>query len=205
MDRQAKLAREVAVDGEVVCPAPFDSATAVSSARRSGRWRPSSVRTEPRNCDWAYATPSLLPRSIAHRGRAAASTCRSGSVVMDYQPWETATAPARVLPRGDGLDDVVVAHELGLDEAVAHFCASALCLMQRHKSPFVPLEAVAELVGWDAETTGAVVDACIEGEPVVFGSLQAEWMFDGDCPAYGASGARFVGIRPAAPPTFEQQ
>lgn len=87
-------------------------------------------------------------------------------------------------------------HELDLDEAIAHFYATVLCLMQRHKSPFLPLEVVAELVGWDMETTGAVVDACIEGEPVVFGSLRAEWMFDGDRPAYGASGARFVGIRP---------
>ncbi|MFN2555946.1 MAG: hypothetical protein ABR592_03615 [Nitriliruptorales bacterium] len=91
------------------------------------------------------------------------------------------------------LDD---AHELGLDEAIAHLCATALHLMQRHKSPFIPLEVVAAMVGWDAETAGVVVDACIAGEPVVFGSLRADWMFEGDRPAYGASGARFIGIRP---------
>ncbi len=88
--------------------------------------------------------------------------------------------------------------EPGLDEAVAHLCASALRLMQHHKSPFVPLAMVAELLGWDRETTGAVVDACIEGDPVVFGSLRADWMFDGDRPEFGASGARFIGIRPVA-------
>ncbi len=90
-------------------------------------------------------------------------------------------------------------HELGLEEAVAHLYPAALTLMERHKSPFVPLEVVAEVVGWDMETTGAVVDACIEGEPIVFGSLHAEWMFDGDRLAYGTSGARFIGIRPAPP------
>ncbi len=88
-------------------------------------------------------------------------------------------------------------HELGFDEAVAHLFALALHLMERYESPFVPLELLAELVDWDAETMGAVVDACIEGEPIVFGALHAEWMFDGDRPAFGRSGARFVGIRPA--------
>ncbi len=81
---------------------------------------------------------------------------------------------------------------------MAHLYATALCLMERHKSPFVPLEMVVEMVGWDEETTGAVVDACIEGDPFVFGSLRAEWMFDGDRPDYGGSGARFIGIRPVA-------
>lgn len=98
------------------------------------------------------------------------------------------------------MDENVEEHEVGLDEAVAHLCGLALRLMQRYESPFVPIELVAELVGWDAETMGAVVDACIEGDPTVFGALQAEWMFDGDRPAYGASGARFVGIRPASTP-----
>lgn len=95
------------------------------------------------------------------------------------------------------MDEYAVKHAPGLDEAVAHLCALALRVMQRYESPFVPIELLAELVGWDAETMGAVVDACIEGDPIVFGALQAEWMFDGDRPAYGASGARFVGIRPA--------
>lgn len=97
--------------------------------------------------------------------------------------------------------EVVGTHELGLDEAIAHLFATALRLMHHHQSPFVPLEVVAEMVGWDTDTIGTVVDACIEGEPVVFGSLQAEWMFDGDRPAYGASGARFIGMRPAPPLT----
>lgn len=95
------------------------------------------------------------------------------------------------------MDEVVVKHQLGFDEAVAHLFALALHLMQRYESPFVPLELITELVDWDAATMGTVVDACVEGEPIVFGALQAEWMFDGDRPAYGESEARFVGIRQA--------
>lgn len=98
------------------------------------------------------------------------------------------------------MKDVTDSRELSLDEAVTHLYGTALRLMQRYKSPFVPLDVVAELLRWGVETVGTVVDVCIEGDPVVFGSLKAEWMFDGDRPAYGASGARFVGIRPAPQP-----
>lgn len=85
----------------------------------------------------------------------------------------------------------------GLDEAVTHLYDAALQLMQRYGLPFVPLDVVAETLDWDAETMGAVVDVCVQGAPVVLGMLVADWMFDGDRPAYGESGARFIGIRPS--------
>lgn len=88
-------------------------------------------------------------------------------------------------------------HATGLDEAVTHLYDAALQLMQRYGLPFVPLDVVAEALEWDPETMGTVVDVCVGGDPVVLGMLIADWMFDGDRPAYGESGARFIGIRPS--------
>jgi hypothetical protein len=89
-----------------------------------------------------------------------------------------------------------VDRSLSIDEAVTHLYDAALRRMQRHGIPFVPLELVRDDRGWDEATTGDVVDAAVTGQPVVLGMLTADWMADGDRPAFGVSGMRFIGVRP---------
>ncbi len=81
-------------------------------------------------------------------------------------------------------------------DLVNHLYETALRLMRRHRSPFVPLEVVRAELGWDPAELGQVVDVCVRDRPVVLGALVADWMFDGSRPAFGAEGARFIGIRP---------
>lgn len=93
--------------------------------------------------------------------------------------------------------DPPVGHDL-----VAHLYAVALQLMQRHGQVFLPLEAVRKELGWSADVLSEVVDHCVATSPValehVGGGLVADWIDDGDRPAFGRSGVRMVGIRPAA-------
>ena len=90
---------------------------------------------------------------------------------------------------------------LGLDAAIVHLYGATLTLMERYTLPFVPLEVVRETLGWDAAAMAAVVDAAVDGAPVVLGGLVGEWMDDGDRPSFGRHGVRFLGIRPAPQPT----
>lgn len=87
-------------------------------------------------------------------------------------------------------------------DLVAHLYAAALRLMNEHRQGFVPLNAVGEALGWDDDTLGQVVDHCVEEAPSITlpgapSALTADWMDDGDRPAYGRHGTRFIGIRPA--------
>ncbi|HUH08656.1 MAG TPA: hypothetical protein VML96_12730 [Egibacteraceae bacterium] len=86
----------------------------------------------------------------------------------------------------------------GHHDLVAHLFAASLDLMHRHGQPFLPLETVRERLGWSEQVLGDVVDHCVEADPVSLGDLKAEWMDDGERPAFGASGKRFISIRPAA-------
>ncbi|HWH33139.1 MAG TPA: hypothetical protein VNU01_10770 [Egibacteraceae bacterium] len=93
--------------------------------------------------------------------------------------------------------------DLGHD-LVAHLYAAALRLMHEHQQAFLPLNKVQEQLGWDDESLGRVVDHCVRERPAITlpgapSALTADWMDDGDRPAYGRSGVRFIGIRPAAP------
>ena len=89
---------------------------------------------------------------------------------------------------------------LDLDDAIVHLYGATLALMERYTIPFVPLEVVRETLGWDDQAMTTVVDAAVDGAPVVLGGLIGEWMDDGDRPAYGGAGVRFLGIRPAGAP-----
>ena len=84
-----------------------------------------------------------------------------------------------------------------MDAAVVHLYDAALRLMRHYAIPFVPIERVREELDWTTDDVAAVVDGCVRGAPVVLGALVADWMFDGEQPAFGTSGARFIGIRPA--------
>lgn len=87
-------------------------------------------------------------------------------------------------------------------DLVLHLYAATLGLMNEHRQAFLPLNEVQRSLGWDDELLGQVVDHCVEqaaaitlpGAPT---PLTADWMDDGDRPAYGRSGVRFIGIRPA--------
>ena len=83
-----------------------------------------------------------------------------------------------------------------LDVAIAHLYGAAMQLMQKYSIPFVPLDVIREAADWSDEELGAMVDACIEGEPVVLGGLVADWIYDGERPAFGVHGAKLIGIRP---------
>jgi len=87
-------------------------------------------------------------------------------------------------------------------DLVAHLYAAALRLMDEHRQAFVPLNAVQEQLGWPDDVLGGVVDHCVDADAVITlpgapTSLSADWMDDGDRPAYGVGGMRFIGIRPA--------
>jgi hypothetical protein len=84
-------------------------------------------------------------------------------------------------------------------DLVAHLYGTALALMREHGQVFLPLEVVRERLGWSPEVLGEVVDHCVALDPVAAGALKAEWMDDGDRPAFGACGQRFIGIRPVDP------
>ena len=86
---------------------------------------------------------------------------------------------------------------LSLDAAIVHLYGATLALMERYTIAFVPLEVVREALGWDVQAMGDVVDAAVDGAPVVLGGLVGDWMDDGDRPAFGRHGVRFLGIRPA--------
>lgn len=84
---------------------------------------------------------------------------------------------------------------------VAHLYVTALSLMNTHRQAFLPLNTVQETLGWDDDLLGSVVDHCVEHAPAIAlpgapTQLSAEWMDDGDRPAYGRSAVRFIGIRP---------
>lgn len=79
---------------------------------------------------------------------------------------------------------------------MAHLYATTLTLAREHGQVFLPLEVVRERLGWSAEVLGEVVDHCVALDPVAMGELKADWMSDGDRPPFGASGQRFIGIRP---------
>jgi hypothetical protein len=90
---------------------------------------------------------------------------------------------------------------LGVDpshDLVAHLYAAALQLMRAHGQAFLPLEVVRERLEWSPEVLGEVVDHCVAHDPIAIGALRADWMDEGDRPAFGAAGMRFIGIRPAA-------
>lgn len=89
------------------------------------------------------------------------------------------------------------AHDADGHDLAAHLYATALRLMRAHSQVFLPLEAVREHLGWTPELLGEVVDHCVAHDVVALGVLGAEWMDDGDRPAFGASGKRFIGVRPA--------
>lgn len=99
--------------------------------------------------------------------------------------------------------DSAAPHQSDRDhDMVAHLYAAALRLMNEHRQAFLPLNAVQELLGWDDDVLGEVVDHCVEQAPAITlpgapTALVADWMDDGDRPAYGRSGVRFIGIRPA--------
>jgi hypothetical protein len=82
-------------------------------------------------------------------------------------------------------------------DLVAHLYATALAMAREYGQAFLPLEVVRERLGWTPELLGSVVDHCVAEKPVAMGLLAADWMDDGDRPAFGASGQRFIGIRPA--------
>lgn len=87
-------------------------------------------------------------------------------------------------------------------DLVAHLYAAALRLMNEHRQGFVPLNAVQDTLGWDEDVLSQVVDHCVEESPAITlpgapTALIADWMDDGDRPAYGSAGMRFIGIRPA--------
>jgi hypothetical protein len=86
----------------------------------------------------------------------------------------------------------------GDHDLVAHLYAVTLQLMRDQGQVFLPLEVVRERLGWSAELMAQVVDHCVARDPVAAGALRADWMDDGERPAFGASGQRMIGIRPAA-------
>lgn len=79
-------------------------------------------------------------------------------------------------------------------DLVAHLYGTALSMEREHGQVFLPLEVVRERLGWSAELLGRVVDHCVTSEPVAMGMLRAAWLDDGDRPAFGASGQRFIGV-----------
>jgi hypothetical protein len=81
-------------------------------------------------------------------------------------------------------------------DLVAHLYGVTLQLMQELGQVFLPLEVVRERLGWGPELLGQVVDHCVTNDPVAGGGLKADWMDDGDRPAFGVSGQRMIGIRP---------
>jgi len=83
-------------------------------------------------------------------------------------------------------------------DLVAHLYATTLRLMRELGQVFLPLEVVRERLGWSPELLGEVVDHCVSADPVAMHALRADWMDDGDRPAFGASGQRMIGIRPVA-------
>ena len=87
---------------------------------------------------------------------------------------------------------------LGSDshDLVAHLYAAALGLMREHGQVFLPIEVVRKRLDWSSEVMSGVVDHCVALGPVAVGRLTAEWISDGDRPAFGASGERMIGIRP---------
>jgi hypothetical protein len=86
-------------------------------------------------------------------------------------------------------------------DLVAHLYATTLTLAREHGQVFLPLEVVRERLGWSREVLGEVVDHCVALDPLVMHplGLKAEWMDDGERPPFGASGQRFIGIRPVSP------
>ncbi len=82
-------------------------------------------------------------------------------------------------------------------DLVAHLYGTALRMAREHGQVFLPLEVVRERLEWTPELLGEVVDHCVTQDPVAMGTLKAEWMEDGDRPAFGASGQRFIGVVPA--------
>lgn len=82
-------------------------------------------------------------------------------------------------------------------DLVAHLYATAVALMSEHRSVFLPLEVVRERLGWPPDVLGEVVDHCVRTDPVAAGGLRAQWMDDGDRPAFGRSAQRFIGLRPS--------
>jgi hypothetical protein len=81
-------------------------------------------------------------------------------------------------------------------DLVAHLYAAALVLAREHGQVFLPLEVVRERLGWPPELLGEVVDHCVAANPVALGALRADWIDDGERPAFGSSGQRMIGIRP---------
>lgn len=81
-------------------------------------------------------------------------------------------------------------------DLVAHLYGTALTLEREHGQVFLPLEVVRERLGWPPELLGEVVDHCVANDPLAMGVLRATWMDDGDRPAFGASGQRFIGVVP---------
>jgi len=82
-------------------------------------------------------------------------------------------------------------------DLVAHLYGTALALAREHGQVFLPLQVVRERLDWSPELLGEVVDHCVATDPVAGGRLRAQWMDDGDRPAFGASGQRFIGVTPA--------
>jgi hypothetical protein len=87
-------------------------------------------------------------------------------------------------------------------DLVAHLYAAAMALMHEHRQAFLPLATVQERLGWEDALLGEVVDHCVAEAPAITlpgapTALTADWMDEGERPAYGRSGQRFIGIRPA--------
>jgi len=86
----------------------------------------------------------------------------------------------------------------GEHDLVAHLYATTLQLMRELGQVFLPLEVVRERLDWSPELLGQVVDHCLAHDPVAAGTWRADWMDDGDRPAFGSAGQRMIGIRPVA-------